>query len=112
MPDTSDTVLTLAATNRTGVAGTIQVIADDGAGGRATNTFTATTVTDTNSNDQPFLYANTVTNLVAPVNVTLTNFINAVGLDGEPLYWFPEFADQASYNARIQFEPTTPPTAC
>jgi cyclophilin family peptidyl-prolyl cis-trans isomerase len=99
VPDTSDTVLTLVATNRAGVVGTIKVIADDGAAGRATNTFTATTVTDTNSNSQPFLYGNTVTNLVAPVNVTLTNFINAVELDGYPLYWFPEFADQTSYDA-------------
>ena len=80
VPDTSDTVLTLTATNLPGVVATITVIADDGAGGRATNTFTATTATDTNSNDQPFIYGNTVTNLVAPMGVTLTNFINAVGL--------------------------------
>jgi cyclophilin family peptidyl-prolyl cis-trans isomerase len=99
VPDTSDTVLTLVATNRSGVVGTIKVIADDGAGGRATNTFTATTVTDTNSNDQPFLYGNSVTNLVAPVNVMLTNFINAVELDSEPLYWSPIFADQVSSDA-------------
>ncbi len=96
VPDMSDTVLTLVATNRAGVAGTIKVIADDGAGGRATNTFTASTVTDSNSNDQPFFYGNTVTNLVAPMGVTLTNFINAIGLDSEPLYWFPEFADTNS----------------
>jgi peptidyl-prolyl cis-trans isomerase A (cyclophilin A) len=99
VPDTSDTVLTLVATNLAGVVGNITVIADDGAGGRATNTFTATTVTDTNGNDQPFFYGNAVTNLVGPVNVTLTNFINAVGLDGEALYWFPEFADEPSYDA-------------
>jgi cyclophilin family peptidyl-prolyl cis-trans isomerase len=99
VPDTSDTVLTLVATNRAGVAGTITVIADDGIGGRATNIFTATTVTDTNSNGQPFLYSNTVTNLVAPVNVTLTNYINTVELDGYALYWFLEFADQTSYDA-------------
>lgn len=99
VPDTSDTVLTLVATNLPGIAGTITVIADDGAGGRATNTFTATTMTDSNSNDQPFIYGNTVTNLVAPMGVTLTNIINAVGLDGEALYWFPEFADQASSDA-------------
>ena len=99
VPDTSDTVLTLTATNPAGVVGNITVIADDGAGGRATNTFTATTVTDTSGNDQPFFFGNAVTNLVAPVNVTLTNFINAVGLDGEPLYWFPEFADQTSADA-------------
>ena len=91
VPDTSDTVLTLVATNRAGVVGAITVIADDGAGGRATNTFTATTVTDTNINSQPFFYGNTVTNLVAPANVTLTNFIYAFELDGYALYWFPSF---------------------
>jgi cyclophilin family peptidyl-prolyl cis-trans isomerase len=99
VPDTSDTVLTLISTNINGVVGTISVIADDGAGGRTTNTFTATSLTDTNSNGQAFLYGNTVTNLVAPVNVTLTNVLNAVELDGQTLYWFPEFADQPSYNA-------------
>jgi cyclophilin family peptidyl-prolyl cis-trans isomerase len=99
VPDTSDTVLTLTATNRTGVVSTIKVIADDGTGGRATNTFTATTLTDTNSNNQPFLYGNTVTNLVAPMGKTLTNIIEAVGLDREMLYWFPLFADATSQNA-------------
>ena len=92
VPDTADTVLTLTATNVPGVTGTITVIADDGAGGRATNVFTATLVTDvpgTNSNDQPFIYPNTVTNLVGPVNTTLTNFISAVELDGDKLYWYP-----------------------
>ena len=88
VPDTADTVLTLTATNVPGVAGTITVIADDGVGGRATNVFTATLVTDTNSNNQPFIYPNTVTNLVGPVNKTLTNFISAVELDGDELYWF------------------------
>ena len=29
----------------------------------------------------------------------MTNFINAVELDGYELYWFPEFADQTSYDA-------------
>jgi len=99
VPDNSDTVLTLIGTNLAGVVGTIKVIADDGAGGRTTNSFTATTVTDTSSNGQPFLYGNTVTNLVAPVNVTLTNYLTAVGLDGQQLYWFPKFADQPSFNA-------------
>ena len=98
VPDTSDTVLTLTATNRAGVVGTISVIADDGAGGRVTNTFTATSFTDTNSNGQALLFGNTVTNLVAPVNVTLTNVLNGIGLDSEPLYWSVQFADQASYN--------------
>ncbi|HEV2438306.1 MAG TPA: peptidylprolyl isomerase [Verrucomicrobiae bacterium] len=98
VPDTADTVLTLLSTNVNGVVGTISVIADDGAGGRTTNTFTATSLADTNSNGQAFLYGSAVTNLVGPVNVTLTNVLNAVGLDGETLYWFPQFADQSSYN--------------
>ena len=98
VPDNVDTVLTLIGTNLAGVAGTIKVIADDGAGGRATNSFTATTVINTFTNYQPILYPNAVSNLVAPINVTLTNTINAVGLDGEQLYWFPEFADPASHN--------------
>ena len=95
VPDTADTVLTLTATNVPGVAGTITVIADDGAGGRATNVFAATLVTDTNSNNQPFIYPNTATNLVGPANKTLTNFISAVELDGEELYWFLSAASQA-----------------
>ena len=95
--DTTDAVLTLTATNRAGVTGTITVIAADTGGGRTTNTFSVGTVTDTNSNNQAIFYSNTVTNLVAPKNITLTNFINAVELDGETLYWFPSFADQASY---------------
>lgn len=100
VPDNFDTVITLAGTNLNGIVGTIRVIADDGAGGRATNSFTATTVTDTNSNFQPLLYGNPVTNLAAPANVTLTNFLNAVGLDGEQLYWFfPPPADPASISA-------------
>ena len=99
VPDTSDTVLTLAATNLPGIVGVITVTADDGAGGRTTTNFTATTAADANSNYQPFIYGNTVTNLVAPMGVTLTNFINAIGLDNETLYWFPEYADQTSGNA-------------
>lgn len=87
VPDNVDTVLTLIGTNLAGVAGTIKVIADDGAGGRTTNSFTATTIINTFTNYQPFLYPNAVSNLVAPINVTLTNTINAVGLDGEQLYW-------------------------
>src|SRR5450759_142121 len=72
VPDNFDTVLTLAGTNSVGVAGTISVVADDGAGGRTTNSFTATTVADT-QNEPPFLYPATVTNLVALVNGRLTN---------------------------------------
>ncbi len=102
--DTADTVLTLTATNVPGVAGTITVIADDGtAGGRVTNVFAATLVADTNSNNQTFIHSNTVTNLVAPVNTTLTNFISAVELDGDELYWFPLFATTADQNAISSF---------
>ena len=75
VPDNFDTVLTLVGTNLAGVAGTIKVIADDGAGGRTTNSFTATTVTDTNL-EAAFIYPNTVTNLVAPVNKRLTNYVS------------------------------------
>jgi cyclophilin family peptidyl-prolyl cis-trans isomerase len=99
VPDTSDTALTLTTTNLSGVTGTIQIIADDGAGGRTTNTFTATTLTDTNDNGQPFIYRNTVTNLVARINLPLTNVLNATALNGEALYWFPLYQDQASINA-------------
>ncbi|HEY9175815.1 MAG TPA: peptidylprolyl isomerase [Verrucomicrobiae bacterium] len=96
VPNTTDTVLTLAGTNLAGVSGTIRVIADDGAGGRATNTFTAMTVTDTN-NAPPLLYPNTVTNLVAPVNGRLTNYFTAMDLNGDAYYWFPQFASDADY---------------
>ncbi len=104
--NTTDTVLTLTATNVSGIAGKITVIADDGAGGRATNTFNATTATDTNSNNNAFLLSNTVTNLAAPANHTLTNFIQAVELDNDPLYWFPVYAEQQSANAITNFSIT------
>ncbi|HEY1786841.1 MAG TPA: peptidylprolyl isomerase, partial [Verrucomicrobiae bacterium] len=96
VPDTADTVITLVATNVAGVTNTVTVVADDGAGGRATNTFTAISVTDTNSNSQPFFFVNTVTNVVAPVNKSVTNVLNALELDGEPLYWFPISVNAAS----------------
>ena len=98
VPDTSDTVLTLLATNVTGVVGTISVIADDGAGRRTTNSLTATTVTDT-QNDPPFLYPNTVTNLVAPVNGRLTNIVTAIDLQGNAFYWYIINLDQNSTNS-------------
>jgi hypothetical protein len=60
--------------------------------------FTARLVTDTNSSNQAFFYPNTVTNLVGPVNRTLTNFIDAVEFDGGQLYWFPSFIAQADYD--------------
>jgi len=102
VPDTSDTVLTLIATNRAHITNLVTVVASDGAGGWATNRFTAVSITDSNSNGQPFLYGNTVTNLVAPVNKTLTNVISAVGLDGEELYWAVQTLDnQSATNAVI-----------
>ncbi|HUA37775.1 MAG TPA: peptidylprolyl isomerase [Candidatus Sulfopaludibacter sp.] len=88
VPDTADTVITLVATNRAGVTNKVTVIANDGAGGYATNIFIATSITDSNSNNQPFFFGNIVTNVVAPVNTPATNIINALELDGEPLYWF------------------------
>ena len=86
VPDYFDTVLTLTGTNSVGVAGTISVIADDGAGGRATNSFTATVVTDT-QNEPPFLYPVTVTNLVGAVNGRLTNIVTALDLETNALFW-------------------------
>ncbi len=93
VPDTADTVVTLTATNRAEITNTITVVANDGAGGLATNSFKAATVTDTNSAGTPFIYGDTVTNLFAPANQTLTNAISAVELDGDLLYWWPLYAD-------------------
>jgi cyclophilin family peptidyl-prolyl cis-trans isomerase len=98
VPDNFDAVLTLAGTNAAGVTGTISVIADDGAGGRATNTFTATTFTDANT-EQPFIYPNTATNCVAGMNVWLTNSVAATNLSGSPTYWFDYWQDYNSTNS-------------
>jgi cyclophilin family peptidyl-prolyl cis-trans isomerase len=95
VPDTFDTVLTLAGTNAVGVAGTISVIADDGAGGRTTNSFTTTTVADANL-EAAFLYPNTVTNLVAPVNKRLTNFVFGYDFPGVTNNWIVYYADANS----------------
>ena len=102
VPDNFDTVLTLVGTNQAGVAGTIKVIADDGAGGRTTNSFTATTVADANL-EPAFLYPNTVTNLVAPVNKRLTNFVFGYDFPGVTNNWYRVFADENSYAQRHQF---------
>jgi cyclophilin family peptidyl-prolyl cis-trans isomerase len=96
VPDNFDTVLTLVGTNKAGVAGTIKVIADDGAGGRTTNSFAATTVADTNL-AAPFLYPNTVTNLLAPVNKRLTNYVFGYDFPGVTNNWYAQFADENSY---------------
>ncbi len=87
--NTTDTVLTLTASNVAKITGKITVVADAGAGGKATNTFNAVTITDTNSNSNPLIYPDTVTNLVVPKNRIITNYMHAVGLEGEELYWFP-----------------------
>jgi cyclophilin family peptidyl-prolyl cis-trans isomerase len=92
VPDNFDTVLTLVGTNKAGVAGTIKVVADDGAGGRTTNSFTATTVADANV-ETPFLYPNTVTNLVALANKRLTNYIFGYDFPGVTNNWYLQFAD-------------------
>ena len=96
VPNLTDTVLTLVATNVPGVVSTNKVIADDGAGGRATNQFTVTTITDTNSNGEPFFYPSALTNLVGPVNVPLTNTLTSLGLDGQTPAWYVQFADANS----------------
>jgi cyclophilin family peptidyl-prolyl cis-trans isomerase len=104
VPDNFDTVLTLTATNLAGVAGTISVIADDGAGGRATNSFTATTVADPNS-EAAFLYPNTVTNLVAPVNKRLTNLVVGYDFPGVTNNWYVQYADaNSSVSATNSFD--------
>jgi cyclophilin family peptidyl-prolyl cis-trans isomerase len=95
VPDNFDTVLTLVGTNLAGVTGTISVIADDGAGGRATNSFTATTVADANS-EAPFFYPDTVTNLVAPLNKRLTNIISGYYFPGVTNNWTLYYADANS----------------
>ena len=102
VPDTADTVLTLAGTNLAGVSGTISVVADDGAGGRTTNSFTATTVADAN-NDPPFLYPMTVTNLVAPMNVGLTNIVSALDLESNAIYWGTVAFDLNATNSSFSF---------
>jgi cyclophilin family peptidyl-prolyl cis-trans isomerase len=95
VPDNFDTVLTLAGTNAVGVVGTVSVVADDGAGGRTTNSFTATTVADANL-EAAFLYPNTVTNLVAPVNKRLTNFVFGYDFPGVTNNWLVYYADANS----------------
>ena len=95
VPDPFDTVLTLVGTNKAAVAGTIKVMADDGAGGRATNSFTATTVADSTL-EPPFLYPNSVTNLVAPVNQRLTNYIFGYDFPGVTNNWLVYYVDTNS----------------
>lgn len=94
--NTTDTVITLTGTNLAGVSGTIRVIADDGAGGRTTNTFTATTVSDAANNAPAILKTPAITNLFVPANTNLTSFIQALDLEGNNLFYYAEFLDAAS----------------
>jgi len=96
----TDTVISLTGTNLVGISGTIQVIADDGTvGGRTTNSFTATTVSDAANNSGPILYPQGVTNLVAPINGRLTNIFAATDLEGSAVYWYPLSYASALNNA-------------
>lgn len=87
VPNKTDTVITLTGTNLAGVAGTIRIIADDGVGGRATNTFTATTVPDSTNNTPPILNTPAITNLLIAVNGRVTNIISALDVEGNRLYY-------------------------
>lgn len=98
VPDTSDTALTLIATNQADVTGTVTLVADDGTGGQATNSFTATTVTDA-SNDQPLLFPDTTSNLATSVNGRLTNIVTALDLEGNSPYWYIIKLDPNSTNS-------------
>ena len=94
----TDTVITITGTNLAGVVGTIRVVADDGTvGGRVTNTFTTTTVSDAANNAHPIIYPNIVTNWAAPINARLTNYVASYDLEGNTNYWFPYFRDYESY---------------
>jgi cyclophilin family peptidyl-prolyl cis-trans isomerase len=101
IPDTCDTVITLVATNRAHITNTVTIVVNDGAGGLATNHFTAATITDSNSYCQPFIYGHTVTNLVARLNAKLTNTLDALELDGKKLYWYPYPGDASSQTNSI-----------
>jgi hypothetical protein len=95
VPDITDTVLTLTGTNLAGVLGTIKVIADDGAGGRKTNSFTAITTADT-QNEPPILRAVPITNKFCPINGRLTNFIAAFDMEKNALAYAAAYVDGPS----------------
>ena len=96
VPNPTDTVITLTGTNLAGVSGTIQVIADDGAGGRATNTFNASTIADA-VNDPPFLITPAVTNLIVPTNGRLTNSLSGLDLESNAMYYGFQILDLNTY---------------
>jgi cyclophilin family peptidyl-prolyl cis-trans isomerase len=90
----TDTVVTLTGTNLAGVAGTIQVIADDGTpGGRSTNSFLATTISDAANNDTAFLKTPVFTNLFLASGIRVTNYIQAQDLETNQLYYYVEYGD-------------------
>ncbi len=94
----TDMVITLTGTNLVGVSGTIQVIADDGlAGGRVTNSFTATTVADA-SNSQAFLKTPAITNLFLTAGIRHTNQVQAQDLDGEAIVYSAGYVDAVTFN--------------
>jgi cyclophilin family peptidyl-prolyl cis-trans isomerase len=95
VPDTTDTVICLDGTNRVGVSGTIKVIADDGAGGRTTNSFTATMVADA-QNEPPILRAVPITNKFCAINGRLTNFIAAFDMETNALAYGAAYLDVPS----------------
>jgi hypothetical protein len=88
-------VLLLTGTNFAGVSGTIAVAADDGAGGRTTNSFTATTIADT-QNEPPILRPVPITNTFCPVNGRLTNFIAGFDMEGNAFGFAAQYVDLAS----------------
>jgi len=87
VPDYFDTVITLTGTNLAGASGLIKVIADDGAGGRTTNSFTAKTVADANT-EPPIFFPVTVTNLCGPANKPLTNWVTGYDFAGITNNWY------------------------
>jgi cyclophilin family peptidyl-prolyl cis-trans isomerase len=95
--NTTDTVITLTGTNLASVSGTIQVIADDGlAGGRVTNSFAATTVSDAANNSQAFLKTPAITNLFLSTGIRVTNYIQGQDLEGNPLSYSAGYGDGAT----------------
>ncbi len=96
VPNLTDTVITLTGTNAIGASATIQVIADDGAGGRTTNTFMATTVSDAGNNSPAILNAEPITNKFCPVNGRLTNYISAFDLETNVIFYGAGYLDAPS----------------
>lgn len=95
----TDTVITLTGPSAAGVNSTIQIIADDGTpGGRATNSFTATTISDAANNAPPFLDPPANLNLICPVNGKVTNAFSATDLEGQAYYWFVLPYDNSATN--------------